>query len=294
MYSLSAQDLLRTALLMCGLALPSPAVWSQGQESAAKAVGGHEKSPELSSNLIRQRDEILSYQPAAGPWGALAATVFVLEPPDRAVAKIVDRPLFLEPVVWVFQGKMPDVLNMLEAFELDRETAAKFVQQGLIRETSQGIEFQPPSSFLRRLTALQRERLYPYVAPFEKFNPFHNPYFLHPSGFRLMATISPSGLSPQTMEEIESLVYQRSGKGHYFSDLGPCVSICAKSRRKGQDFQNSQPTAVAEGSTSRVPRRTTCHHSPPTGLAMDATKRSCPSLSRWQRRKVSKCLISFT
>ena len=120
---------------------------------------------------------------------------------------------------------MQPVLEMLEYFGLEKERAGGLLDEGHIVITDGGIEVRPPEEFVRGLTSDQREELYGYVAPFELANPYHNPFVLHPDGFRFMNAMSPSRLSPEVVDEIDALTYQRRGNGCYFSDLHLCLAV---------------------------------------------------------------------
>ena len=164
-----------------------------------------------------------SYQPEPGPWGNLVARTLILEPPQRLAKKIADDAALRETPTWVFQGELEPVLEMLEVFGIDDKWATELGAKGDLTRTDGGIGLRPPEEFLRGLTAEQRSELYGYVAPFVDDNLYHNPFSLHPDGFRFMTAMGPTQLSATMIECIDTWTYRRRGKGTYLSDLHLCL-----------------------------------------------------------------------
>ena len=160
-----------------------------------------------------------NYQPEAGIWGDLEARYLTLEPPDRLVDEIIGSFPWRDGPVWDFEGDLPAVIEMMRELGLtppDTEEASDdcfSVAEGVVK-------FRPPTAFIEQLSAEQRPYLYRFVAPFEKWNPYHVPLALNPKGFRYMAAMEPSGLSPELIDLVDRLSYRRAGRLYFFSDLG--------------------------------------------------------------------------
>jgi hypothetical protein len=206
------------------------------QQTAIKATA---LRPEVAirANQDQQVRAAKSYKPETGPWGELEARALILEPPDWLAKKFAQNPALLELPVWLFLGETATVLEMLKVFGIDSDWAAELKAAGAIKETAGGVEFRPPRKFLQQLTSNQREELFGYVAPFERGNPYHNPFSLHPNGFGFMASMSPPGLSETMIDQIDRLSFQRKGKGRYFSDLHLCFQDASGAAERMRIFK---------------------------------------------------------
>jgi len=187
---------------------------------AGELSGVFRAEPEPSADILEAIEKVRNYQPEPGVWGALDAKYLTLEPPDRLVDEIIESLAWQDGPVWQFKGTLADTKTMMLKLSFDPQGIET---EEWLEERDGVVFFKPPPSFLEGLSDTGRKFLYRYVGPFEKTNPYFVPLALDHRGFRFMAGIAPSGLSPVMVERVDRMAFLRTGRAEIFSDLSYCL-----------------------------------------------------------------------
>lgn len=150
-----------------------------------------------------------------GPWGDLAYTRVVIEPPDALIP--LPDPRQLGPTVWFFGGMSPtELARWWETVPLRPAERAALSSPSAWEVSSDGIRVRPPADLVLGLSLDARTRIYTQLSRFSE-----NPNQATPFRFRAddaEVWFRDSQLSPSTLALVKPLIYRR-GPSLLFSDV---------------------------------------------------------------------------